>query len=299
RRAVVAAALIGFVVGIAVSLRSDLLSSSEALNLFGGNEQQSAPAVQGPSITLPDFAALAEHISPSVVNISSTQEVKSRGPFGGGQGMPGGPGGPGGGGEDDPFQDFYGPFERFFGQPRHPFKAKSLGSGFVIDSKGFILTNNHVVENADEIVVKLLSGKEFKAKVVGRDAKTDIALIEIKGDAKDLPAVSLGDSGSLRVGQWVVAIGNPFGLENTVTAGIVSALGRHINQGPYDNFIQTDAAINPGNSGGPLLNAKGDVVGINTAIFSRGGGNIGIGFAIPIDLAKEILPQLKEKGRVT
>jgi serine protease Do len=307
RRGLVAAALIGFVVGIAVSLRSDLLSTSQALNLFGGSEQQPAAPPQGPSVTLPDFATLAEHISPSVVNISSTQEVKSRSPFGGqggpggpgGPGGQGGPGGPGGGGEDDPFQDFYGPFERFFGPPRHPFKAKSLGSGFVIDSKGFILTNNHVVENADEIVVKLLSGKEFKAKVVGRDAKTDIALIEIKGDAKDLPAVSLGDSGSLRVGEWVVAIGNPFGLENTVTAGIVSALGRHINQGPYDNFIQTDAAINPGNSGGPLLNAKGDVVGINTAIFSRGGGNIGIGFAIPIDLAKEIVPQLKDKGRVT
>src|SRR5262249_32623867 len=149
-----------------------------------------------------------------------------------------------------------------------------------------------------EIVVKLSTGKEFKAKVVGRDAKTDIALIEIK-DASDLPSVKLGDSDSLRVGEWVVAIGNPFGLENTVTAGIVSALGRHINQGPYDNFIQTDAAINPGNSGGPLLNTKGEVVGINTAIFSRGGGNIGIGFAIPITLANEVVPQLKTKGHVT
>jgi serine protease Do len=202
-------------------------------------------------------------------------------------------------GEDDPFQEFYGPFERFFGPPRRPFKAKSLGSGFLIDSKGFIITNNHVVENADEIVVKLSTGKEFKAKVVGRDPKTDLALIEIKGDAKDLPALTLGNSDSLRVGEWVMAIGNPFGLENTVTAGIVSAMGRHINQGPYDNFIQTDAAINPGNSGGPLLNTKGQVVGINTAIFSRGGGNIGIGFAIPVDLAKEIVPQLKERGRVT
>ncbi len=295
RRALVVTAVIGFVVGIGVSLRSDLLSRSEAISLFGGSEQQTAPAPSGaPTVTLPDFATLAEHISPSVVNISSTQEVKSRGgnPFGG-------PGGGGPGGEDDPFQEFYGPFERFFGQPHRPFKAKSLGSGFVIDSKGFILTNNHVVENADEIIVKLANSKEFKAKVVGRDPKTDIALIEIKGDAKDLPAVNLGDSSTLRVGEWVVAIGNPFGLENTVTAGIVSAMGRHINQGPYDNFIQTDAAINPGNSGGPLLNSKGEVVGINTAIFSRGGGNIGIGFAIPIDLAKEIVPQLKDKGRVT
>ena len=297
RRALVITALIGFVVGIGVSLRSDLLSRSNAISLFGGGEQQGTSGGEQPTVVLPDFAALSEHISPSVVNISSTQEVKSRNPFG-----PGGPGGggPGGGGEDDPFQEFYGPFERFFGQPRRPFKAKSLGSGFVIDStRGFILTNNHVVENADEIVVKLSNGKEFKAKVVGRDSKTDIALIEIKGDAKDLPAVKLGDSKSLRVGEWVVAIGNPFGLENTVTVGIVSAMGRHINQGPYDNFIQTDAAINPGNSGGPLLNTKGEVVGINTAIFSRGGGNIGIGFAIPIDLAKEIVPQLKDKGRVT
>src|SRR5882724_12779441 len=179
-----------------------------------------------------------------------------------------------------------------------PYKAKSLGSGFVIDPAGYILTNNHVVENAEEIVVKLPTGKEFKAKVVGRDQKTDIALIEIHG-ASDLVPVTLGDSDDLKVGQWVVAIGNPFGLEHTVTAGIVSAIGRHINQGPYDNFIQTDAAINPGNSGGPLLNTKGEVVGINTAIFSRSGGNIGIGFAIPIDLAKEIVPQLKAKGHVT
>ncbi len=296
RRAIVTA-LIGFVVGIGVSLRSDLVSRSDAISLFGGAEDKPAAEGEEPTITLPDFAALSKRISPSVVNISSTQEVKSRG------GGPFGPGGPGGGGpgmgEDDPFQEFYGPFERFFGPPRRPFRAKSLGSGFIVDSTGFILTNNHVVENADEILVKLSTGKEFKAKVVGRDSKTDIALIEIKGEAKDLPALSLGDSNSLRVGEWVVAIGNPFGLENTVTAGIVSAMGRHINQGPYDNFIQTDAAINPGNSGGPLLNTKGEVVGINTAIFSRGGGNIGIGFAIPIDLAKEIVPQLKEKGRVT
>src|SRR5262249_15749853 len=163
---------------------------------------------------------------------------------------------------------------------------------------GFILTNNHVVENADEIVVRLSSGKEFQAKVVGRDQKTDIALIEIHG-ATGLTAVTLGDSTQLKLGDWLVPIRNPFGLENRVTAGIVSALGRHINQGPYDNFIQTDAAINPGNSGGPLLNTRGEAVGINTAIFSRGGGNIGIGFAIPIDLAKEIVPQLKEKGRDT
>jgi serine protease Do len=276
RRWLIVAALVGFVAGVVVSAR--------AFNLFGG-ESESGASAPAPSVALPDFADLAAHISPSVVNISTTQEVKN--PFGG---M--------GEGEEDPFHDFFGPFERFFGNPRRPFKAKSLGSGFVIDAAGYILTNNHVVENADEIVVKLNTGKEFKAKVVGRDSKTDIALIEIHG-ASDLVSVKLGDSDKLRVGQWVIAIGNPFGLENTVTAGIVSALGRHINQGPYDNFIQTDAAINPGNSGGPLVNTKGEVVGINTAIYSRSGGNIGIGFAIPINIAKEIVPQLKEKGHVT
>ena len=289
RRGLITVALVGFAAGVGLTARLDLLSRSEAISLFGGGGQSgSSPA---PAVALPDFADLAAHISPTVVNISTTQEMKST-PF-----EPGGPGG-GGGEEGDPFHEFFGPFERFFGPPRRPYKAKSLGSGFIIDPGGTIITNNHVVENADEIVVKLATGKEYKAKVVGRDQKTDIALIEING-ASGLPAVQLGDSEGLRVGEWVVAIGNPFGLENTVTAGIVSALSRHINQGPYDNFIQTDAAINPGNSGGPLLNTKGEVVGINTAIFSRGGGNIGIGFAIPINLAKEIVPQLKDKGHVT
>ncbi len=298
RLALVAVALIGFVVGVVASVRFDLFPTSEAISIFGGAEKSSPPsqASAPPEVQLPDFSALAEHVAPSVVNISTTQEVKG-GPSLGPGGGPGGQGGPGG--EDDPFHEFFGPFERFFGPPRRmPYKAKSLGSGFVIDPAGYILTNNHVVENADEIVVRLPTGKEFKAKVVGRDSKTDIALIEIHG-ASELTPVLLGNSDDLKVGQWVVAIGNPFGLENTVTAGIVSAIGRHINQGPYDNFIQTDAAINPGNSGGPLLNTRGEVVGINTAIFSRGGGNIGIGFAIPISLAREIIPQLKEKGHVT
>jgi serine protease Do len=287
----IAVATIGFVVGIAVSVGLDWAPRSEAISFFGGEEKAEQAPAPAPQVTIPDFAALAEHISPSVVNISTTQEIKMGRRFGRGV--------PGPGGEDDPFHEFFEPFERFFGpQLRRPYKAKSLGSGFVIDAKGYILTNNHVVENADEIIVRLSDGKEYKAKVVGRDQKTDIALIEISGAANLTPVV-LGDSDKLKVGQWVVAIGNPFGLENTVTAGIVSAIGRHINQGPYDNFIQTDAAINPGNSGGPLLNTRGEVVGINTAIFSRGGGNIGIGFAIPIDLAKEIVPQLKEKGRVT
>jgi len=175
-----------------------------------------------------------------------------------------------------------------------------LGSGFIIDSDGSILTNNHVVENAQKIVVRL-SGDEqdYEAKVVGRDPKTDIAIIKINAKT-NLLAATLGDSDRLEVGEWVVAIGNPFGLDGTVTSGIVSAKGRHnITQGAYDNFIQTDASINPGNSGGPLINLRGEVVGINTAIFSRTGVNIGIGFAIPVNLVKELLPQLRGKGKVT
>jgi serine protease Do len=176
------------------------------------------------------------------------------------------------------------------------FKQQNLGTGVIIDKEGFILTNNHVVELTDEIKVKLADGREFTAKIVGRDPKTDLALIRIEPDGPFTP-LPLGDSDKLEVGDWVVAIGNPFGLGNTVTAGIVSAKYRQIGTGSYDNFIQTDASINPGNSGGPLLNTAGEVVGINTAIFSRGGGSVGIGFAIPINMAKDLLPQLK-KGKV-
>jgi len=201
-------------------------------------------------------------------------------------------------GEEDPFNDFW---KRFFGGPlpRGRQRQQSLGSGFIIDADGSILTNNHVVENAQKIVVKLLGDEqEYEAKVVGRDSKTDIAVIKINTKT-NLPTANFGDSDKLEVGEWVVAIGNPFGLDSTVTSGIVSAKGRHIGQGPYDNFIQTDASINPGNSGGPLINLRGEVIGINTAIFSRTGGNMGIGFAIPVNLAKELLPQLRGKGKVT
>jgi len=247
-----------------------------------------APLAGVPVITLPDFAALAEALSPSVVNISTTSQGNGNSspgvnPFGGG----------------DP-HEFFEPWERFFGpQPKQRgFKQRSLGSGFIINKDGYILTNNHVVENADEILVKLEDEREFKAKVIGRDPKTDIAVIRIESAADLIPA-PLGNSDQLRVGEWVMSIGNPFALEHSVTAGIVSAKQRFIGQGSYDQFIQTDAAINPGNSGGPLINLRGEVVGINSAIFSRSGGNIGIGFAIPINLAKELIPQLEEKGRVT
>jgi serine protease Do len=251
-----------------------------------------AQAPAAPAAGLPDFASLAERLSPAVVNISTSSSG----------GTPSGQA-PRGRGPENPFgrdpHEFWEPFERFFGpMPRPQFKQRSLGSGFLINKDGYILTNNHVVEDADEILVKLSNTKEYKAKIIGRDPKTDIAVIKID-DVRDLTVVTLGDSDSLRVGEWVMAIGNPFGLEHTVTAGIVSAKGRFIGQGSYDQFIQTDVAINPGNSGGPLINLKGEVVGINTAIFSRSGGNIGIGFAIPINLAKELLPELEAKGKVT
>jgi len=228
------------------------------------------------------FSRLAKDSSPSVVNVSTVKVVKGKGrgmiPFGGPFG------------QNDPFKDF---FERFFGdQLPKQFRQQSLGTGFIIDKDGYILTNNHVVEQTDEIKVKLADEKEYNAKIVGRDPKTDLALIKIEPE-KPLPALSLGDSDKLEVGDWVVAIGNPFGLGHTVTAGIVSAKYRKIGASSYDNFIQTDASINPGNSGGPLLNMAGEVIGINTAIFSQGGGSIGIGFAIPVNMAKDLIPQLK------
>lgn len=232
------------------------------------------------------FSRLAEMASPAVVNIRIEKTVKSRGPsmrqF---QRDPWG--------REKPFKDF---FERFFGEeaPRE-FKQPSVGSGFIIDKSGYVVTNNHVIENADKIVVKLDDDHELDAKVVGRDPNTDIALLKVDSDT-DLPFIKLGNSKNLKIGQWVVAIGSPFGLERTVTAGIVSAKGRVIGSGPYDDFIQTDASINPGNSGGPLLNMDGEVVGINTAIIASASG---IGFAIPISLAQGIIAQLKAEGEVT
>jgi len=235
------------------------------------------------------FADLVARVQNTVVNISTTHVVKTR-PF-----MP--PFGP-----HSPFKDFFGDqfddfFQKFFGGiPQGEIKTKSLGSGVIIDKrKGYILTNNHVVAKADKIKVRLTNHKIYDAKIVGRDPKTDIALIQIK-NAKHLPEeAKLGDSDAIRVGDWVIAIGNPFGLGHTVTAGIISAKGRIIGAGPYDDFLQTDAAINPGNSGGPLFNMKGEVIGINTAIVAHGQG---IGFAIPSNMAKAIVEQLIKTGRV-
>jgi serine protease Do len=262
------------------------------------------------------FAPLVKRVMPTVVNVSVVQKVKGFGMEGGdqpgddpgsqgGQGGQGGPGGPGGGpnGPGNPMQPF-GPFggdpfeqfRRFFGEIPHEFKQHGLGSGVIVSPDGYIMTNNHVVGNADTIQVTLMDKREFTAKVIGKDNKTDLALIKI--DTKEaLPFASLGNSENTEVGDWVVAIGNPFGFSLTVTAGIVSAKGRALG-GNYDEFIQTDAAINPGNSGGPLFDVNGKVVGINTAIYSRTGTSAGIGFAIPIDLAKAVMEQLKAHGKV-
>ncbi|OSM04864.1 putative protease Do [Magnetofaba australis IT-1] len=236
---------------------------------------------------LPNLPPLIKQLKPVVVNISTTSIEKS-----GPEGLPGHAF------KGNPlFEDF---FKKFMDQmpKQRSHKSRSLGSGVIVGADGYILTNNHVVEDANEITVVLNDEREFDAEIVGRDAKTDLALIRIKVDGP-LPVAKLGDSDKSEVGSWVVAIGNPFGLDTTVTAGIISAKGRVIGNGPYDNFIQTDAAINPGNSGGPLFNLDGEVIGINTAIFSRSGGNMGIGFAIPMNLARTVMDQLKENGHVT
>ncbi|MCI0455123.1 MAG: DegQ family serine endoprotease [Candidatus Dadabacteria bacterium] len=230
---------------------------------------------------LPSFADLVEKLKPSVVNISTTSTVSQRGIF---------PRSPYG--EENPFEEF---FKRFFENiPQQEFKRSGLGSGFIISEDGYVVTNNHVVDKAQEVEVILEDGKKYKAEIVGKDSKTDIAVLKITPEQK-LQAVVFGDSDRLRIGDWVVAIGNPFGLGYTVTVGIVSAKGRSLGLSSYDDFIQTDASLNPGNSGGPLFNQMGDVVGVNTAIIA---GGQGIGFAIPINMAKNVIEQLKEKGKV-
>ena len=229
------------------------------------------------------LAPLVKKLSPSVVNISTTNVSKERSfsyesPF---QGK-----------ENDPFNDF---FDKFFGNtPEREFKGRGLGSGFIFSEDGYIITNNHVVDRATDIKVILDKGDVYHAEVVGTDPKTDLALLKIE-PKKKLPAVKFGNSDVLEIGDWVLAIGNPFGLGNTVTAGIISAKGRSLGLGSYDDFIQTDAAINPGNSGGPLFNFNGEVIGVNTAIIA---GGQGIGFAIPINMAKNVVAQLRNSGKV-
>ena len=239
------------------------------------------------------FADLAAKLLPSVVNISTTQTLKTAS---GDQGEPDMPQFPPG----SPFEEFFHDFlERNLPKGEHPDvvprKATSLGSGFIIDPAGYVVTNNHVIADADEITVILHDNTNLKAKVIGRDTKTDIALLRVKAN-EPLVAVNWGDSDVTRVGDWVLAIGNPFGLGGSVTAGIISARQRDINSGPYDDFLQTDAPINRGNSGGPMFNMDGQVIGINTAIYSPSGGSIGIGFAIPSALAKEVVGELRNEA---
>ncbi len=244
--------------------------------------------------TMPEsFADLAERLTPAVVNISTTQKVRGRSRPGGEVPIPQFPPG-------SPFEEF---FKDFFERQR-PGRSEeaprrrvtSLGSGFIIDSDGIIVTNNHVIVDADEITVTLSDDTKYEAKIIGRDPKIDLAILKIDAD-KPLSALKWGDSNKTRVGDWVLAIGNPFGLGGTVTAGIISARQRNINAGPYDDFLQTDASINRGNSGGPLFNMDGEVIGIATAIFSPSGGSIGIGFAVPSSLAKPVVAQLRKYGR--
>lgn len=230
---------------------------------------------------LPDFTELVEKQGPAVVNISTTQTIRTDG------GMPNLP-------EGDPFFEF---FKRYAPQMPREQESQSLGSGFIISSDGYILTNAHVIDHADKITVRLTDKREFSAKVIGADKRTDVALIKI--DASGLPRVALGDPNKLKVGEWVVAIGSPFGFDSSVTAGIVSAKGRSLPQDNFVPFIQTDVAINPGNSGGPLFNMNGEVVGINSQIYTRSGGSMGLSFSIPIDVATQVADQLRRTGKVT
>lgn len=244
-----------------------------------------ATSTGGTSHNPPDFVKLAEDLTPTVVNISAKKTIKAQqmrrspqqqNPFG-----------------NDPFENFFERFNR--GAPNSPKSQSSLGSGVIISDDGEIITNYHVVANADEIMVRLSDHHEYKGKILGTDEKLDLAIVKIDVIGK-LPHAHFGDSDEIKVGDWVMAIGNPFGLERTVTSGIISAKGRVIGSGPYDDFIQTDASINPGNSGGPLINGKGEVIGINTAIIASGQG---IGFAIPVNMAKFVLPELKEGKKVS
>jgi serine protease Do len=256
-------------------------------------EAKSMPEIESKTLMVPiNFSELAQKVRDGVVNIRTVKTMKDGGPvFRHFFGNPFGQKNPFG--DQDRHRNFFGPHHDQ--GPSRDFKQRSLGSGFIIDKDGYIVTNNHVIENADQIKVKLADEREFEAELVGRDPNTDLALIRIK-DASDLVPLKLGNSDDLSVGSWVVAVGSPFGLEQTVTAGIVSAKGRALGSGPYDDFIQTDASINPGNSGGPLLNMDGEVVGINTAIVANGQG---IGFAIPISMAQGVVDQLQAHGSVT
>ena len=252
-------------------------------NAIAASQPSTTAAPSGMTASLPDFSSLVTRLGPSVVNISVSGTAKTAAQ------MPGMPGF----GPNDPFSQFFGGPP----MPRGEMPMRGEGSGFIVSTDGFILTNAHVVAGADKVIVKLLDRREFEAKVLGQDPGTDVAVLKI--DAKDLPAVRIGRAEDLKVGEWVAAIGAPFGFDNTVTAGIVSAKGRSLPDDTYVPFIQTDVAVNPGNSGGPLFNLNGEVVGINSQIYSRSGGFQGISFAIPIDIAMNVSQQLQASGHVT
>jgi serine protease Do len=290
------------IAGVSLALSLGLALSSCSKNFAGFDAEAASTAPEAPAVALPhnaaaalpDFAALVEHYGPAVVNVTVVGKAQPVADFQGG----------GGGNSQDPFEQFF----RRFGQPnqrgpggaeRQPMRGE--GSGFIVSPDGYILTNAHVVANASEVTVKTTDRREYTAKVVGSDERTDVAVLKI--DGKSLPTVKLGDPSKLRPGEWVIAIGSPFGFENSVTAGIVSATSRSMNDGsPAGNltpFIQTDVAVNPGNSGGPLFNMNGEVVGINSQIYSRTGGYMGLSFAVPIDIANNVKQQLITDGRVT
>lgn len=272
------------------------LAGAIALALVGGGmmiaqandpaAQTPAGAVAGPFAGLPSFADVADRVTPAVVNVQVTSESQETLVFRGPPGMP----------ESAPVPEF---FKRFFDERGQaaPHRVQGQGSGFLVDAQGHIVTNNHVIDGASDVTVVMNDGTSLKAKVVGRDDKTDLALLKIE-TSRALPFVEFGDSAKARVGDWVLAVGNPFGLGGSVNAGIISARGRDIHAGPYDDYLQIDAAINRGNSGGPLFDTRGRVIGVNTAIFSPTGGNIGIGFAIPAETVRQVIADLRDNGRV-
>ncbi len=282
-RAPLRALLIGFVAMLAL-----LAPTLGAAQSDSNGRNLTAQSRKEQPVALPSLAPLVERVLPAVVNVSAQlSEAAAQSDQSTEEGD-----------ESSPFDQFMRRFFQNRGLPQLHRHVMALGSGFIIDPNGYIVTNNHVVGNATKITVILQDNSRHPAKIVGRDDKTDLALLKIEAKAK-LPFVSWGDSDNAKVGDWVMAVGNPFGLGGTVTAGIISALGRNINEGPYDDFIQIDAPINRGNSGGPTFNLSGEVIGINTAIYSPSGGSVGIGFAVPSNTAKSVIAQLKEKGHVT
>ncbi len=271
--------ILGIIIGIMITMSWDWTNLSNAIE---ESQAQDLNAIEALERTSRAFVAIAKHVTPAVVNISTERSDDLRDEL-----------------KDTPFHWFFDDdtFNRFFG-PRSQRPSRGLGSGVIISKDGYILTNNHVIRNTDKLLIRLSDDREFEAEIIGSDEQTDLAVIKINGD--NLPVVNIGDSDKLEVGEWVVAIGNPFGLSETVTAGIVSAKGRNaLGLAEYEDFIQTDAAINPGNSGGALVNIRGELIGINTAIETRSGGFQGVGFAIPINMANNIREQLIDYGRVT